>query len=268
MYRDGEIVKEDYLMVEETQTEASADKEVAHQPETQAEQAPVSNDTDQTVKNSQEGQAEQKDEKKLTQSEVNRIVAGVKLEAQEKGRREALAEANTNKPISATKNPETEQITLSPAELEQLIADTATKQAQQQHTNQVINQFADKVSSGEKKYPDFAEKVAKLNLPQLPWNLIELANSVDNTADVVYELANNPSKFSSVLNLCNTSVGLAHDELMRLSDSIKKNQQAAQQQQQSKPNEPLDQTKPSTIGTDNGEKLSVSALRKQPWLRC
>ena len=203
----------------------------------------------------------------LSQSEVDKIAYGNKMEGLERGRREGLAEANANKPISATVDPQTDKITMSKAELEQLVRDTATQQAQQEQAQRVVNQFASKMQLGMQKYSDFEEKVTKLNILNLPPALIDLVTSLDNTADVVYELAKHTSKFSSVLNLCNTSVPLAYDELTRLSDSIKKNHDAVQQSTQGKPNEPLDQAKRSNIGTDNGKKLSVSELRKQSWLR-
>lgn len=248
-------------MVEETQnTEIkSTDTDVGNQPETQK----VSTDKESNV---EPGKSEGKPEKMLSQSEVDKIAYGNKMEGYERGKREAIAEANQPKDISATVDSNDDKITVSKQELEQFVEDTATRKAQREHAQRVVDQFVGKMQLGMQKYSDFEAVAGKLNIPNLPPQLIDLVTSMDNTADIIYELGKNPSKFSSVLNLCGTSIQLAHDELTRLSDSIKKNQDAVKQTQV-KPNEPLDQAKPSTAGTDDGKLSTVSELRKQPWLR-
>ena len=252
-------------MVEVTQN-TSNDKEIENQPETQPGKQEVSKDSDQNVE-AKKSSDEQSQEKMLSQSEVNRIVGAAKLDALERGKREALAEANANKEINATVDPnDPEKITVSKAELEQVILDTATKRSHQEQAERVVNQFVSKMQLGMQKYSDFETVAGKLNIPNLPPQLIDLVTAMDNTADIVYELGKNPTKFANVLNLCNYSPQAAHDELVRLSDSIKKNQEAAKKTQ-AKPNEPLDQAKPSTAGTDDGELKSVSDFRKQSWLR-
>ena len=249
-------------MVEETQnTEIkSTNTDVGNQPETQK----VSTDKESNV---EPGKSESKPEKMLSQSEVDKIAYGNKMEGYERGKREAIAEANQTKDISATVDSnEPEKITVSKQELEQFVEDTATRKAQREHAQRVVDQFVGKMQLGMQKYSDFETVAGKLNIPNLPPQLIDLVTSMDNTADIIYELGKNPSKFASVLNLCNYSPQAAHDELIRLSDSIKKNQEAVKQTQ-AKPNEPLDQAKPSTAGTDDGKLSTVSELRKQPWLR-
>lgn len=254
-------------MVEITQTETSTETEVKNQPETHSDKESVSNDADQTAdKKNETEKPVSKPEKMLAQSEVDRIVYGNKMEAHERGKREGLAEARATADLPGKVDPQTDQVTLSKAELKQLVEDTATEQSQKEQADRVVRQFVGKLQLGMQKYSDFDETVSKLNIVNLPPALIDLVTSLDNTADVVYELAKNPSKFSSVLNLCNTSLPLAYDELTRLSDSIKKNHDAANQSQ-AKPNEPLDQAKPSNVGTDNDKNMSVSELRKQPWLQ-
>jgi hypothetical protein len=56
---------------------------------------------------------------------------------------------------------------------------------------------------------------------------------------------------------------LAQREMHKLSDSIKKNEEA---KSQPSVDEPLQPIKHSTVGTDNGS-LTVRDLRKQSWLR-
>jgi hypothetical protein len=102
-----------------------------------------------------------------------------------------------------------------------------------------------------------------LDLSTIP-QIVQLANTVENTDDVMYELASNPNKLVTLLNLTNFGNGrLAYLETKKLSDSIKQNQTALQQPV---PPEPLSQLKPSNVGTDNGA-LSIRELRKQQHLR-
>ena len=102
-----------------------------------------------------------------------------------------------------------------------------------------------------------------LELSTIP-EVVQLANTVDNTADVMYELGKNPHKVASLLTLTRYgNVKLAYAETKKLSDSIKQNQNALQQPV---PPEPLSQLKPSNVGTDNGV-LTVRELRKQSHLR-
>ncbi len=110
---------------------------------------------------------------------------------------------------------------------------------------------------------DFDEKVGKLNLhAMLP--IVAWANSLDNTADIMYDLANNPGKLSNVLNLVNANQPqLAYDELQKLSGSIKTNEDASKIQH---PRAPLNQLKPSPIGSDNGGS-DVQGFQKQNFCR-
>lgn len=209
------------------------------------------------------------EEKVLKQSEVNRIVGGAKVEAYEKGKREALAELERERASQQSYESQTksQNITANADELRRLIAEEAEARANQQRAQQVAEQFISKMQLGMQKHQDFEEVVTKLDIPNLPPQLIAWANSMDNTADVMYEIGKNPGKFANLLTLSITSPRLAYDEFIRLSDSIKRNEEAAKKAANSNANEPLDQVKHSTTGTDNGSPRSVSDFRKQPWLR-
>jgi len=224
--------------------------------------------------------AEQKDaaqetagqeEKVLKQSEVNKIVGGAKLEAYEKGKREAIADIEqrraeaqaTQQPVQ---QPQSEQLTMTRDELRKMIEEEATTRTQQQQAQRVVDQFVGKMKLGMQKHDDFEETVTKLDIPNLPPQIIDWANSMDNTADIMYEVAKNPGKFANLLTLSVTSPRLAYDEFVNLSDSIKKNEEA-KEKNSGQQNTPLDQVKHSTTGIDNGAPSSVSDYRKQPWNR-
>lgn len=249
-----------------------AQKEL-NQPETQKVSKENSENVqdNQSVKQEDSGNTEtevvDKSEKMVPQSEVDKLVWAKKNEAREayeRGQREALIDKNLAASVDQN---DPNKVLIDREELSKIVSQESARLAEQQRAQEVVNQFVSKVQAGSKKHPDYEDTVAKLNLPYLPPQIVEITNAMDNTADILYELGKNPSKFSSVLNLCNTSPQLAYDELNRLSNSIKKNEQAAQQNAQTKVNEPLDQVKPSNTGTDNGELKTVTDWRKHPSLR-
>lgn len=202
----------------------------------------------------QQQMAEQ--EKLLRQSEVNEIAGKVRQEAYEKGRREAEAQLAQMKATSALSEEQVRQIVM---EQTQKAQQEAARLAMAQ---QVVGSFASKMQAGSAEYQDFEEKVSTLPLAKMP-EIVQLANSVDNTADVMYEIASKPYKAGNLLNLARNMPELALVEMQNLSASIKKNKQAAQTIQTP---EPLGQMKPSSIPAESGVS-GVSNLRKQDWLR-
>lgn len=208
-------------------------------------------------------------EKIVTQSEFNKAMGAAKKSAYEQGRRQALAELQAQQQMQQEQQQQQSGqsmggISQMPEDqIRQMIAEEAEKQKHQAVMQQVATDFTQKMMAAKDKYPDFEDTVSQLNLPTIP-QIVYWANATDNTADVMYDIAKNPSKFANLLMLTHTAPHLAQKELSKLSESIKKNQ-AAQAQQQST-NEPLSQLKPSNIGSDNGS-MSPSDYRKQPWLR-
>ncbi len=133
----------------------------------------------------------------------------------------------------------------------------------EQEALQVANQFHGKMQQGKERYDDFEDVIAGFNPGEFP-SLVILANEADNTADVMYELKKNPTKLAALASLVERSPTLARSEIAKLSNSIKKNQEAIAQEQNT--TEPLDRMKPSTVGVDNGSR-SIRDLRSQPSLR-
>lgn len=211
--------------------------------------------------------AEKPQEKLLKQSEVNEIIGSAKREAYEKGKRESLAEYQKSQAHVQQPNYNANQTIggmpqLSDEKIRQLINEEAQKMTNMAVAQKIANEFTQKMMAAKDKYPDFEQVVGELNLVDMP-QIVNWANSLDNTADVMYELAKYPEKLSSVTVLAYTNPRKATVLLQKLSDSIKQNESALKQPSAS---EPLSQIKPSTTGTDNGSR-TVSDLRKQPWLR-
>jgi hypothetical protein len=140
--------------------------------------------------------------------------------------------------------------------------------AQQQKMQQIVKEFESKLETGKEKYADFDEIVNKKALPSIAY-MAQLANEVDNTADVMYEVMKNPSKITSILGLVDPKLPheeqfLAHRAMKNLSESIKSNEKALGQRA---PSQPLSHLKPSNVSSDNGSPSSVSDFRRMSWLR-
>lgn len=151
---------------------------------------------------------------------------------------------------------------IDPAQLQQLVAQQIAQQREEaerkQHeaqlheeVNQVAKQYFGKMAQGTSLYDDFEAITADFNPAEFP-QLVYLANELDNTAAVIYELRKNPGKLAQLATLVKESPGIARSELNNLSQSIKRNDEAKRNLQE--PQDPLNRLKPSTVGTDSGEK--------------
>jgi hypothetical protein len=200
-------------------------------------------------------QPEKPAEKMLRQSEVNDLVGSIRKEAYEKGKREAAQVVPQQQNAGDANQMPDDRI-------RHLIQQESARMTQEAIANKVAQEFVQKMEASKDKYPDFEQSISKLNLPSIP-QIVNWSNSLDNTADVMYDIAKHPAKFANLLMLSHTAPHLAVEELQNLSASIKQNSAALKQQT---PAEPLSQIKPSTTGTDNGS-MNVSDLRKQSWLR-
>ncbi len=200
-------------------------------------------------------------EKMLSQKEVNDLVGRTKTEAYERGRRESVA---PQAPVQNVSQPQSMggMQQQSPDEINRLIDARLSQQSQANAANQFVSQFIQKMDTGKTKYPDFEQKVARLNLQNIP-DIVQLASSADNTADVMYDLASNPENVVRLRELNQISPQLAFEHMQKLSASIKANEAAAQQKTA---NDPLSQVKTSTTGTGNGS-LTVRDRRRDPSLR-
>lgn len=149
------------------------------------------------------------------------------------------------------------------ASLKRQFQDNAEAQAREQLQKEaegIANAYRAKMEAGKSAYPDFENVMADFNPAAFP-NLVYLANQMDNTHDVMYELMNNPNKLATVVVMSERDPQAAQNMLGRISASIKANQAAKASEKEVQP--PLGRMSSSTqsAGTDSGE-LSMRDLKR------
>lgn len=217
-------------------------------------------------------------EEMLPKSVISKIVERERHKAFEKGKREAMQELQQQQ--TQEQAPQTEPQMQQPQqqrgiggmpagptqeEIAKMIQEQAP-QALMQHVNQfkqeqMINSFVSKMQAAEQVHPGLEEKLNKLNYQDPAMHaLVEMANNLENTGDIMQELVDNPSKMIQVLSGIKEQPFLAQQSLMSLSNSIKQNQEA--KAQDAKAQDPLSSLKPSTnAAMDNGD-MSVKDFVK------
>lgn len=218
-----------------------------------------------------EGSTESPPEKMVPASHVNELVKRAKRKGEQKMQEQLDATRQELEKLKAQQGQQQEpqqqqqpQLPqgVDPAQLQQLVAQQIAQQQEEQmrkqheaqlheEVNQVAQQYFGKMAQGTSLYEDFDAVTADFNPAEFP-QLVYLANELDNTAAVIYELRKNPGKLAQLATLVKESPGIARSELNNLSQSIKRNDEAKRNLQE--PQDPLSRLKPSTVGTDNGEK--------------
>lgn len=133
----------------------------------------------------------------------------------------------------------------------------------EQEVNQVAQQYFGKMAQGKEMFEDFEAMTADFNPAEFP-QLVFLANQMDNTPAIIYELRKNPGKLADLAVLVEKSPTMARSELAKLSESIKRNDEAKRTLQE--PQDPLSRLKPSPVGTDSGTK-SVRDYKQASYLK-
>lgn len=202
-------------------------------------------------------------EKMVPQSKVSEI-AGL---ARQQGRESVMKELAAQRQMMADAPKDSPKPGMSEEEIRRIVQETQRQSQEEQSrlavAQKIVTDWVAKVQDGPKKYEDFEEKVAALELQTMP-ALVNLTNSVDNTMEVVYELAQNPEKADYIDSLIQKGKGnRAIEEMKKLSKSISKNQSVADS---ITTREPLSQIKRSTAGADNGEP-TVAEMRKMAQYR-
>ncbi len=209
-------------------------------------------------------------EEMVAKSRVNEIVKREKLAAADKVRRELEAQhaaaidqlkAGQQQPagVSPESNPDmrsqmqamlNEEIQKYQAE-EERRAEEARQAELKEHINKSANQYLMKVEQGKSDLSDFDEVMKDFDISAFS-GVALLAGQMENTAAIMYELAQNPLKVAQLHTLAQQSPGLAEKEMRKLDASIAKNQQAASNNIQT--NAPLSRLKSSSVaGADNGQ---------------
>lgn len=261
MHRDAQAKHHDWVKRREVKMEENEQAEIENQV-AQAEAEPIA-------------------EKMLTQSEVNELVGRIKKETKlktyEKAKRDIMAELQQQAPtepqqvVSQQANQSMGGMpTYTAEQIKQMVAEQTAQQMQaikqqqeqemlQQHFNRVVGSFASKIEAAKSKYPDIEDKLASLDLRSIA-PIIEYANDVDNTADVMMDLIDNPHKIGSLLANHSVNRDLARKTMSQISSSIKHNEAAKNTRL---PGDPIQSIHSSATQTGKvGDGSSVSDLRK------
>jgi hypothetical protein len=140
----------------------------------------------------------------------------------------------------------------------------AQREAEEREAKKIAEQYHLKMAKGSQLFDDFNEVIGDFK-PGEFHNTVFLAAQMDNTNEIMYELAKNPSKLIEIDSLAEKSPSLAMKQLQKLSDSIKANLNAKLNNVSAEP--PLSRLKSSsTVGADSG-KMTLKDLKNQDWLR-
>jgi len=123
---------------------------------------------------------------------------------------------------------------------------------------QIAADYRSKMSTGKDTYDDFDEVMADFNPKAFP-NLVYLANQVENTPAVMYELMQNPNKWATLAVLSERDPEAAQKMIGRISGSIQANQQAKAEDKDVSP--PLGRLSSTPTGQDNG-KLGIRDYKR------
>ena len=215
------------------------------------------------------------EERVFKQSEVNDIVKRAKHGAVEDYRRlqseqpqyaqQKYGEAAPHQPQNtppAVNTHESEIRRLAAEEAQRLrdqwVQDAQTR-SQTENAQKIVQDFWNKISPGKEKYQDFDKVTGDIEYAKFPSVVQLLAQYVDNSHDVLYELGKNRINLSQLELLAERSPKDAIVHAQRLSQSLKDNEAAGKMRL---PNEPLSQMRPSSSGTDNGV-LGFKDLKKK-----
>jgi hypothetical protein len=204
------------------------------------------------------------EERRFTQAEVNALVGSVRKET----RQSVLSEAQQYSPQAASaptqRGMDAEAIRALVNEEKSRWVREHQEEAAQQYAQKIAGEFLGKVADGKTKYADF-EQVADINYGAFPL-AVSAINSVDNVADVVYEMGKDRTKLALLQQLAERSPQDAIRMVQSLSKSIKENEAANNRR---KVPAPLGQLKSSTAGIEGrgAQDMNVKELSKLPSFR-
>ncbi len=217
--------------------------------------------------------------KMLTQDQVNKIVAHEKMKAAESAKKEV--EQRYQRDLEALNSQREQHVASTSRDIdanaiyqqvqERFNRDQAKRREEleqqqlKQKMTEVANSYLQKISQGKTAYEDFEEVTKDFDPTAFP-QLTFLLSAIDNAAEVLYDISKNPMKLAGLDRLAERNPRQAQNELMKLSKSIMDNRQAQTDAQGQNVSEPLNRLQPSRVSGSNGN-LSVTDLRKQPWLR-
>jgi hypothetical protein len=203
------------------------------------------------------------EEKMLPASRVQELIKKAKLKGRddmmeqlEELRQENERLRSSGQPSMGGMAPQVDADALRKQVLEDLRAQMQSEkesQAQEQLRQEAEKLAADyhtKMKSGAESFSDFNDIMADFDPSAFP-QLVYLANSTDNTAAVMYELAKNPSKLATAAVLAERDPRAAQNMINKLSASIRANEEAKAQEAKAQVNAPLNRLQPSPVGQDS-----------------
>lgn len=211
--------------------------------------------------------AQQTQERLFKQAELNEIVGRAKHDAVESFKRQQAQQQQQYAPQQSSHAPTSKS--LSEDDVKRLTGeelnrhrDEWTREAQEranaESAQRIVDSYKEKISAGKDKYEDFEAVTNNVDMRYYP-NVVQLlAEYVDNSHDVLYDLAKNRSKLYQLESACQHNPQDAIYEIKRLSDSIKANEQHSKM---ANARTPLSQQRPSNTGTDSGNTLSMRDLK-------
>lgn len=218
-------------------------------------------------------------EKLLPQSQVNKIVqhekaraaAAARQEVEEKYQREASLQTHQQANQTNNVNANVDVDALAKQVRDKVVADQREEsdklnaQQREEQASNLVNMYFSKMAQGKETYADFEEVTKDFDPAAFP-QLAALSAQLDNTADIIYELAANPSKLVTLDTLANRNPRQGQAELLKLSKSIASNKQAQTDADSRYTPAPLARLQPSKVSGSNG-KLGIRDLRSQDWLK-
>ena len=207
-------------------------------------------------------------EKMVPQSEVNKLVVATKREAYERATRDAqkapvinpevTKEVEQHNVVQPSQSPSFDINDLAMKVASQMSENTRAEDERNAQQNMVM-ELAPKIQAAKERYQDFDEVTQRSDIANIP-EVLAYSNIVDNSGDVVYEMAKSPQKIATFLGLAQRSPQLAASYVQELSGNITANAGSANN---IAPSKPLDSLSPSNVGSNDGDATSVNYWKNQ-----
>jgi hypothetical protein len=208
---------------------------------------------------------------KFNQRQVSDVIKRERQRAYEKGRKEALMQQELQQqyiaPVQQNVSQQNQiglggvQQGLSEDQVRQMIAEQAPEVLQaQMHAfkqDHLVNTFVSKMQAAEAKHPGLEAELNKLNFNDPSMHaFIELANTFDNTADIMKEVIDHPNKLTTLLAFVQQQPYIAQKQMQALSQSIKVNDDAKAYEATAR--DPIRQLNSSSTAGINSDSSSMS----------
>lgn len=204
-----------------------------------------------------------KEPRLIPSHDVTRIVERERAKAYEKAKRDMMANAgDTAQGFGMTQE---EIRKLAQQEAMQYISQQkqqAEQEKQHAQMEKVVGSFVNKIEAASEQHPALKEKLSSIDFESFA-PIVALATDLDNTADIMANLVDDPMKMSSLLTLLREQPKMAAKAVYDLSQSLRQNDAAlAKNLQQA--NAPFDTIQRSGNMSQGGEEgLSVDDFRKR-----